>query len=156
MTEQHDAEENKNVAEDSASIHLNPIHWQGRQLDWLLQWLIKFVNVSSTEIGVTLSIGGSQISGTLISHESYFKQLAKDLAVPFENSGIDSGESLNAAIHSFIPKEHAKDEREYNFVHLKDAKVFTSNGHPIASSGTLWRGKVAAVDGFHLGALVVN
>ncbi|RMV18627.1 putative Gas vesicle protein [Pseudomonas savastanoi] len=33
--------------------------WQGKQIDWLLQWLVKFVANTKVELGVTLSVGGN-------------------------------------------------------------------------------------------------
>ena len=43
------------------------IKWQGKQIDWLLQWLVKFVANTKVEMGVTLTVGGNLVSGHLIS-----------------------------------------------------------------------------------------
>lgn len=156
MTEQIEVLAAQDISDELPTDQMIPLDWQGRQIDWLLQWFVKFVNDTSTEISITLFVGGSQISGLLVSHESYFKQIAEDFSVPFKQfDGVDP-EQVKNLIHAFIPSEKAKSEREYHYLHLKDAKVFTGNGNPISSAGTLWRGKVAAVDGFNLGALTVN
>ncbi|MCQ9186327.1 hypothetical protein KMT30_46300, partial [Streptomyces sp. IBSBF 2953] len=64
--------------------------WDGRQTDWLLQWFTKFVNNTQLQIGITLTVGGNLISGTLISHQTYFEQLALDFSTPF--GGIEGVE----------------------------------------------------------------
>ena len=40
-----------------------------------------------------------------------------------------------------------------NYIHLADAPFFSADGTPIAGQPTLWRGRIAAVDGFILGRL---
>jgi len=39
------------------------------------------------------------------------------------------------------------------YLHLKDAKVYTSSSTPVLSGGQLWRGKISSVDGFTLGTI---
>ncbi|PHX42520.1 gas vesicle protein [Pseudomonas syringae pv. syringae] len=63
--------------------------WQGKQIDWLLQWLVKFVANTKVEMGVTLSVGGNLVSGHLISHDAYFEQLADDISAPFSSFAND-------------------------------------------------------------------
>ncbi|WP_235202338.1 hypothetical protein, partial [Bordetella holmesii] len=40
-----------------------------------------------------------------------------------------------------------------NYIHLSDALFFTTDGEPISLQPTLWRGRLAQVDGFILGKL---
>jgi hypothetical protein len=132
--------------------------WDGRQTDWLLQWFTKFVNNTQLQIGITLTVGGNLISGTLISHQTYFEQLALDFSTPFGGlEGVEPSEVRDMLL-AFSPEPPAEGESEtaFQFLHLKDAKVFSNADLPIAASGVLWRGKIAAVDGFNLGSLVMK
>ena len=47
------------VKYDELIAHLKD---QGKQIDWLLQFLVKFVVTTPVEIGVTLSVGGNLVS----------------------------------------------------------------------------------------------
>ncbi|QDJ35057.1 gas vesicle protein [Bordetella hinzii] len=40
-----------------------------------------------------------------------------------------------------------------NYIHLDGALFFTTDGEPISLQPTLWRGRLAEVDGFVLGKL---
>lgn len=126
---------------------------QGKQIDWLLQFLVKFVVTTPVEIGVTLSVGGNLVSGQLISHDAYFKQLAEDMAAPFAQFEDGTEASVKEIILSFTPGESADDTSAFHFIHLKDCKTYSSDQSPICAEGVLWRGRIASVDGFNLGLL---
>lgn len=155
-----DIPETETVPPESGGLDLVMLksEWEGRQTDWLLQWFTKFVNNTQFQIGITLSVGGNLISGQLISHQSYFEQLALDFSGPFDAiEGVEQSE-IKDLLLAFIPQPVAEEESEtaYQFLHLKDAKVYSNADLPIASNGALWRGKIAAVDGFNLGNLVMK
>ncbi len=141
------------VRHDELMAHLKD---QGKQIDWLLQFLVKFVVTTPVEIGITLSIGGNLVTGQLISHDAYFKQLAEDMAAPFGQfeNGVD--ESMKQIIMSFTPGESAEDTTAFHFIHLKDCKTYSSDQSAICAEGVLWRGKIASVDGFTIGLLTRN
>jgi hypothetical protein len=138
------------VKYDELMAHLKD---QGKQIDWLLQFLVKFVVTTPVEIGITLSVGGNLVSGQLISHDAYFKQLSEDMAAPFGQfeAGID--ESMKQIILSFTPGESADETSAFHFIHLKDCKTYSSDQSAICAEGVLWRGKIASVDGFTIGLL---
>lgn len=142
-----------NVKYDELIAHLKD---QGKQIDWLLQFLVKFVVTTPVEIGITLSVGGNLVSGQLISHDAYFKQLAEDMAAPLApfDGGVD--ESMKQIILSFTPGESADETTAFHFIHLKDCKTYSSDQSPICADGVLWRGKIASVDGFTIGLLARN
>lgn len=129
--------------------------WEGRQNDWLIQWFAKFVNTSPMRVPLTFTVGGNQISGHLISEADYFEQLANDFsgALPEENQA-----TAKKMIKSLQPQPAADqgDEIACQFVHLSNAKVFTDASKPIVSGGTLWRGKISGIEGFHLGSLSIS
>ncbi|WP_109514332.1 gas vesicle accessory protein GvpU [Pseudomonas ovata] len=129
---------------------------EGKQIDWLLQWLVKFVVSTKVELGVTLSIGGNLVSGLLISHDDYFDQLAQDLAAPFGQFDNGAETSMKEMILSFKPGDLAQDTSDFHFIHLKDCKTYSTDQSPICASGVLWRGRIAAVDGFSVGQIVTR
>ncbi|MFS2161047.1 gas vesicle accessory protein GvpU [Pseudomonas sp. Pseusp122] len=128
--------------------------WQGKQIDWLLQWLVKFVANTKVEMGITLSVGGNLVSGHLISHDAYFEQLAEDISAPFGKFHNGTDASMKEMILSFKPGESAEDTPAFHFIHLKDCKTYSTNQDPICEAGVLWRGRIAAVDGFTIGRIV--
>ncbi|QXG34255.1 gas vesicle accessory protein GvpU [Pseudomonas viridiflava] len=129
------------------------IKWQGKQIDWLLQWLVKFVANTKVELGVTLTVGGNLVSGHLISHDDYFEQLAQDLSAPFSQFENGTEDSMKEMILSFRPGDSNADTPAFHFIHLKDCQTYSNDGNPICESRVLWRGRIAAVDGFTIGLI---
>ena len=128
--------------------------WEGRQTDWLLQWLVTFSGQTSTSIGVTLTVGGSLISGELISHAAYFQSLAEDFSGAFKKfEGVDADQvkSMILAFDQKVSPEVKIPAPQY--LHLRNARVFAGSTGAITSSGNLWRGKITSVEGFTLGAI---
>ncbi|MNR29080.1 hypothetical protein D3C85_1464430 [compost metagenome] len=128
--------------------------WDGRQVDWLLQWLCGFINETNLNFGITLTVGGNMITGTLISHQTYFERLANDLSTPFAFASPETQEAIHARILGFhAPVDPEKTQLPVQFIHLDNARVHTGGHQILPDKGTLWRGKIAAVEGFILGEL---
>jgi len=132
--------------------------WEGRQTDWLLQWFVQFVNKTPLEVGITLSIGGGLVSGILISHQQYFEELAADFSKPFEAFDGPEAAHVKSLLLGFVSPEAAPGEKEpaRQFLHLRDARLYSAGGEAIPTKGALWRGKISAVDGFSMGGLSAN
>ena len=131
--------------------------WEGRQTDWLLQWLVKSSNRASISIGVTLSVSGAMISGKLIPHSVYFARLAEAFSAPFRQEGGHDADDLHDIILGFnvTPEPGSPEEDDpFQFLHLENARTYfgTSSSIP-GEAGTLWRGKISSVDGFTLGLI---
>jgi hypothetical protein len=127
--------------------------WQGRQTDWLLQWLVKFINQTSTKIGVTLTIGGSQIAGDLTSHDEYFALVADAFSEGFRKfDGVDVAQLKELMLSFNSPPKVAEDQDApaFQYLHLSNVSVI-SGGNPLVFNNGLWRGKISAVEGFMLG-----
>jgi hypothetical protein len=128
--------------------------WDGRQVDWLLQWLGGFINETNLRIGITLTVGGNMITGTLISHQTYFERLANDFSTPFAVASPETQEVIHAKILSFNASvDPEKTQAPIQYIHLDNARVYTGGDQILPDEGTLWRGKLAAVEGFILGEL---
>lgn len=127
--------------------------WDGRQVDWLLQWLCGFVNETDTRVGITLTVGGNVITGTLIPHSAYFERLAKDISAPFAAAGQDAQKTMHDRILGFNQPVDPETQLPVQYLHLDNARVHTGGNQILPGKGTLWRGKLAAVEGFVLGEL---
>ena len=127
--------------------------WDGRQVDWLLQWLCGFVNGTNLNIGITLTVGGNMITGTLIPHQAYFERLAKDLSTPFAAASPEAQKTMHERILGFNPPEDPETKLPVQYIHLDNARVHSGGHQILPDKGTLWRGKLAAVEGFILGEL---
>lgn len=128
--------------------------WDGRQVDWVLQWISGFINDTNIRIGVTLTVGGNMITGTLIPHEAYFERLATDISTPFADIDPEGQKALYERFVDFgKPLDPSAENLPSQYIHLDNARMHTGGNKILPSSGTLWRGKLSAVDGFVLGEL---
>lgn len=135
--------------------------------DWFLVFLISYADNYGIEQGIALTVGGSLITGTLISGRTYFEEIAKALerGKCQSKNGDDSADLLKTMAESygqfsqFYPKLELTEEhpvRQMRYVHLRNARVVSPTGHISPSDSVLWRGKLANVDGFMLGEITVG
>ena len=110
---------------------------------------------NSSEIGITLMVGGSVITGNLISHGRWEAETRKIL----ESAGPGASKliTLLDAIDEALPTSEEDDSAPLQFVHLRDTHIVTNhlgsmNGiTPMAIKRDLWRGRLAEVQGWALG-----
>ena len=123
-------------------------------LDWFLQGLINLVNNpenSSLEIGITVLAGGLLVSGYLVNGARYFEGFASDFVTIFPP---DSAEGVRSSLSSYGDIYKGEQDTLPMFIHLKDARFFSTAGNPIpANRGVWWRGRVSEVSGFMIGTL---
>jgi hypothetical protein len=146
--------------------------------DGYLQLFLRFAE-RGVPLSVTLHVGGSVISGQLISAVEYFDGVAKGVSQSFAEKGEESEEvKLLEEALSFRPfleekvaeqvavitaqgtplPPAATDEppTTYDYIHLKHVRFYSPGGEPWTQpAGFLWRGKAAAVDGFMIGEFSV-
>jgi hypothetical protein len=144
---------------------------EGRE-DWFLQTLVRWVE-DGRQLSITLSVGGMLISGTLISYSEYLKLFGdqmRGMTVPELQDLLTRtfADLAEKAEHLMCEREREEeimqslgeepeDEFVLAYVHLKDTKFFLAAGAGIPTQGgTLWRGKIASVDGFSLGSLTAS
>lgn len=126
-------------------------------IDWSLRDLVGYVNSNSgISIGVTLTVGGTLITGNLISGNSYFEQVADLLAGSPANDVTQAMVNYHAKLSTdrYDPSmfESDEDRNSVVFIHLKDAKHFFGT-NVLPSNGALWRGKLSDVSGYTIGSL---
>lgn len=141
----------QNPTQPLADPTYSKMEWEGRQVDWLLQWFVRVASQANLEVGITLSVRGHLVSGLLISPQAYFAQLAEQFAQPFADAGSSDADSIRALVRGFDEAPGKDDDPAAQYIHVRDARVYAGHQGPVSPEGMLWRGKVAAVDGFSLG-----
>jgi len=129
------------------------------EVDWFLQHFINLANntTAGIEISLTLNIGGFLISGTLVGGKKYFSAVSELLSTANTNMPEISEVWKGIANYGEIYEASAeKGELEKNpqYVHLQNAKTFSTSGSAIqAGPGGWWRGRVTEVSGFSFGSM---
>ena len=119
------------------------------EVDMFLQALVRIIDKGNASLGITLSVGGLLISGTLTSPTDYFQRVADELEE-------GAGENSLTNVLRRLPQDEAEEEGQPppRILHLKDARVFHPGGTPIPHNrSTNWRIRLEAVDGFTIGTL---
>jgi hypothetical protein len=137
--------------------------------DHFLASLVEFAE-KGLRLPIILSVGGTTIEGTLISEDEYFERLselvqagspdqteqAEDLREVLRGAPIDAVESAMREIDEGADPEETRTIREMVsslYIHLKDTQILLPYGDVIGMAAP-WRGKLSAVDGFWLEAVV--
>lgn len=146
--------------EEPNAIEFQTVEVAGAR-DWFMQNIIETVINNGVEIGVLLTIGGSIVSGVLISGRTYFTELGETLKSASNSEG-DLQSVLGDAWKRFTeiydkPEEESDDwsPPSAGFIHLRDARFCApgQNSPLPRDKGMLWRGKISAIDGFSIGNL---
>jgi hypothetical protein len=125
-----------------------------RNHDWLLLQLVNWAKLG-IETGVTLCVGGQLVAGTLCSQKQYLEAMRAAFANNIKGSAAVAG-ALDEAFEAMLGSTAETDslpQPNPKYLHLKDARVFGGATAMPTGAGVWWRGRIAAVDGFHLGAL---
>ena len=132
----------------------------GQSVDWYLLHLVSLANENGLEFGLTLTVGGSIVSGTLISGKKYFETFASDLSSAWPGDE-DAKEIIRSSFAGWSAiynrkKEDDDDRPPPQYIHLSNARVHTPQGSLPTNTGVLWRGKINAVSGFSLGSFTIG
>lgn len=126
--------------------------------DWFLAQVVRWTNNYGFEPGITLTVGGSVVSGTLISMNSFIKDFGEKFTSSMEG---ELRETFDKIFENYAGPEPAskemlgREEEELpRYIHLRGAKTFAPDGSSLPTgAGVPWRGKISAVSGFSLGEL---
>ncbi|MBZ4418028.1 gas vesicle accessory protein GvpU [Myxococcus sp. RHSTA-1-4] len=128
------------------------------EVDWYLESLVHIVTATKFSIGVTLSVGGTVVTGQLISGKEYLELSAGQISDAFKRLGVSEEgakgikESLASPAERLYREETDAQPAGYGYIHLKDARIVTGAASH-ALGGSLWRARLSTVDGFSLGEL---
>jgi len=122
-----------------------------KDYDYILNLLIS-ISDNDTPVPITLNVSGLLITGEIIGEVAYrkevmFGQLEAGLQAAVTKLK-ESGEWVE-------PEDKPDDPDDVEFIHLRNAKFFAPGQPPIPTQGdgTLWRGRLDAVDGYVFGTL---
>ena len=125
--------------------------------DYLLTDLVDMAN-HGVSLPVTLSVQGQLVTGRLASALDYFDQVEQDIReVPLGRLG----EAVRSRIRASRPPTEGSAlvaAMPPMYVHLVNARYVSRQGEYLPPQGTpalIWRGKIAAVDGFSIGECAV-
>lgn len=127
--------------------------------DHFLAEIVNSANTVGLRLPITLNVSGVMVSGNLISGKQYFEK-SSDLCAKASSGDEKFTTDLRSFISSFGKVYDAAPPTtldELVFIHLDDAQFHAPNqARRPNGGGALWRGKLAAVDGFFLGWSVVK
>lgn len=136
--------------------------------DSMLEFLVKLASTAGLSTPVTLTVGGTLVSGRIAGGEEYFKEVAKRV-----RAGQGQAETLEvtAGIYDAYAEKYAEwyplrsegadsdeedesDETPISFIHLLDAHIFAQGAAPIELGQ--WRGLLSSIDGWTVGNMQPN
>jgi hypothetical protein len=130
--------------------------------DGALVDLVELVNrIGTLEMGVTLHVSGTVISGILTSGRNYFETVAKRFREHATQAEIGEAfaEKYERIAAFYKEDEVNKDDlgrqgdpvfNKTTYIHLRDATVHTT-GDSVPLPPTLWRGRLSHVSGWSIG-----
>lgn len=126
--------------------------------DWFLQSIIETAIAAGVEIGMTVTVGGTTVSGILINGKKYFEELG-DLLEGSSRAEGDMQSVLGSAWRKFTAIYEKPEDSDDSwqpspaaYIHLKNAFFHAPGQSRMPSNtGVLWRGKLSAIDGFSIG-----
>ncbi|HHQ4529688.1 TPA: gas vesicle accessory protein GvpU [Aeromonas hydrophila] len=147
MSEDVDA---SNTQNEQAAQH------DGFVIDGHLATLVGLFNGNpGISFGITLTVGGTLISGQLISGKEYFDYLA-NLLRRDEHAEDSVSNTLSREMKWMSENIYSNpDSNKTVYIHLKDAQHY-SGVTPVPTNGGYWRGRLCDVSGFTLGAMSVS
>ena len=122
--------------------------------DWFLEQLVTIVNKTEMAVGITLTAGGTIISGELVGGKQYFEEFAET----FSSSLFPTDEEFRKEVKRTF-EENAKlygpeSSVPTGFIHVKNCRFISTDGSSIPNNkGSWWRGKLSDVTGFTLGKM---
>jgi hypothetical protein len=135
--------------------------------DSVLALLVDVINrTGGLEVGVTLHVSGTLVSGSLVSGRAYFDLVHERVVGDGEDEGgvrAALGGVFERFSESYRDREGTRDDdedppapfRRTVYVHLRDAKVYAPG-----TEGTigvdLWRGRLTHLSGWSMGTLAVG
>ena len=125
--------------------------------DGLLRSFVQAANQLGDTLGITLSIGGLLVSGTLTSYENYILGISDTLDAADAKRPGSSGEPVwRNSLTPMVEAEKAS-PRDPWFIHLRDAHFLMGGGQLIPQNqGVWWRGRLEEVDSWFFGVISVT
>jgi hypothetical protein len=128
--------------------------------DWFLQHLVSLANENEIRFSVTLFLGGSIVTGNIISGREYFESLGVQVGAAIGLPEEQGREMYRAIIDEYYASKGEptgqpdQGKTPPSYIHLKNARVFQGATQlPENYDRILWRGKLTGVTGLIIGEL---
>jgi len=127
-------------------------------VDLVLTVLVNAVNKGETSnLGISLLVGGSWLTGSLIGGRMWFDQLAQ---LVDDQTGSDGGRLFTTIGQKAYPSDSEQSaagqpqlDADPGFAHLRDARLLTGAAVRVPDPGGLVRVKLSSIDGWLVGIL---
>ncbi len=124
----------------------------------MLVVLVKAVNQGETsDLGVSLLVGGSWLTGSMVGGRMWFDQLAHLID---SQTGNEAGTLFRTIGETAYPSESERLAAgqdpvlpEPSFVHLRDARLLTGSAVRVPEHGGLIRVRLSSIEGWMVGVL---
>lgn len=142
--ERNDSDTAAEVAEE-----MPPTMTRSMTEDYLLQDFVLLAE-QGVEIGISLLLGGTMVSGVIVSGKRYFEAMR-------ENMVSASPDELKSVFQTYFDDYSAlytkpvEDRKPATFIHMRDVRYWTAGGRATDTSGVWWRGRIDQIAGFHVG-----
>ncbi len=123
-------------------------------IDPVLETLVSLAQEQGYSLGLVLNVRGLVITGTLVGRDAWF-----DLLHEAASTAGAGGEALGRGLRDGMRGDDEPEDQtavRYGYIHLKDARVVSHDGHLPGRDGLLWRGRLGSVDAWSLGTLVTS
>ncbi len=135
----------------------NPFLTSPIDSDWFLRSLVQAVNRHDLMLGITLTVGGTLITGTLVPGHEYFRDLAEQVAASADDDE-EAAQQLRdtfASLGAIYARGGKDGDQLPSYIHLRDVRFFSPGGGSLPDhDGVWWRGRIDQVQGFVLGNVV--
>ncbi|MEU5945122.1 hypothetical protein ABZ793_06115 [Micromonospora sp. NPDC047465] len=129
--------------------------------DVVLQILAKGAQEGGLELGVTLSVSGGLVTGTLVGRDRWFQELGDFIEQAADRPDARSladelGELMSEVGKPADGEDGFVSTLQYVFIHLINAR-YVQGSQLMPNQGTmLWRGRISEVAGFSVGTLAAG
>lgn len=128
--------------------------------DWFLQEIVRLGSLG-LKMGITVTTGGTVISGTLISGREYFEKMSAFVGAGGRSSDATGKEVVEIVAKDWLaltavydrPEDAPDDWRPQPaaYLHLDGAKIYTPGKPGMPNGGSIWRIRLNEISGFSLG-----
>ncbi|MFG3422898.1 hypothetical protein ACGFZ2_29280, partial [Micromonospora sp. NPDC048063] len=107
-------------------------------------------------LGITLTVRGVVVTGTLIGRDEWAEGMAELLKSAGENGELLGSRILDVFRKLDLNRTRDENSEPYSYIHLKDARYVAGHGllpSPGSRVPVYWRGRLSEVSGWSLGTL---
>jgi hypothetical protein len=122
--------------------------------DWYLHGLAEVVTGRDTEIGITLFVHGTIVSGQLVSGHRFFDGYIEGMDDPEVRKAFATPGEVYIARRRALDEDPETPHPAPAYIHLRNARIFAPGQAPLPTNrGGWWRGQIESVDAWVLGTL---